>query len=78
MSAEQKRIIEDQQKTIQKLERELSRIRQITQTTIEVGVGDIGNHLSDLLNYAQPAAIKRFGYREAFIVPAAVLEGRCA
>ena len=76
MSAEQARIIEDQQKAIKKLERELSRLRQITTTEDEVSVGDIGNHLSEILNKGLSVAIKRHGYREAYIVPASVLEGR--
>lgn len=76
MSMEQAIIIEEQQKTIKRQQRRIAELERITETAEEVKVGEISNHISELLNSAEPVAIRRHGYREAYIVPAVLIEGR--
>ncbi len=76
MGAQQARVIEEQQATIKRLMRRVTELERVAEAQEEVRSGDINIHLTGILNAGEPVAITRFGHREAYIVPAKLIEGR--
>lgn len=75
MSMEQSKTIEAQQRTIKKLERKLSELRNAAYQCEAIKVSDFAASASQILSDGQPVAITRHGYREAVIMPVKLFGG---
>lgn len=75
MGMAQAKIIEEQQRTIKKLERQLYALRAIPRDCEAVKISDFAASASQILNDCMPVALTRHGFREAVIIPVKLLGG---